>query len=215
MVAKFIFLSIILSTFGISISGSYSMRDGYTINRPMIVKVMGRIDGFALEKFATNMEEARATGQSVIPIVISSNGGEVRAMFGMIDIIESMKVPVATIAIGKAMSAAAALLTCGDEGMRFAYPNTTIMVHEPSTVSAGKTGEVVADADEIKRLNVRMLELMSENIGKDKDYFKNLIHSKGHADIYLTADEAKEHGIVNEVRIPKLETAVIIKTFLK
>jgi len=148
-------------------------------------------------------------------VVIDSYGGSVYALLNMIDTIKRSKIPVATLVVGKAMSAGAALLTCGAEGMRYAAPHSTIMIHEVSSSVMGKVGDIKADADETTRLNEIMLGIMSVNIGKKEDYLKNMIHSKGHADWYLSPKDAQTHGIVNHIDIPEYQVEVNVKTTLR
>jgi len=187
------------------------------INAPAIVRVTGSISESSVESFARKMYEAKETGQSVIPIVITSYGGSVYALFKMIDIINEIKkdVPVATIVIGKAMSAGAVLLSCGTEGMRYISPMSTIMIHEVSSGTRGKVGEIKADAKETDRLNVALIETIAINIGKPKSYFIDIIHSKSHADWYLTPEIALEHGLVNKIGIPNLNVKATVTVTLE
>ncbi len=187
------------------------------IRIPSIVRVNGGVTESSADSFAKAMYEAQQTGQPVIPIVISSYGGSVYSLFKMVDIINKIKkdTPVATIVIGKAMSAGAVLLSCGTDNMRWISPNATIMIHEVSSQISGKTGEVKADADETSRLNELLLGIMSKNIGKKRSYLRDIIHSHGHADWYLTPDEAVRHNIVNHIGIPKFEISATVKIILK
>jgi ATP-dependent Clp endopeptidase proteolytic subunit ClpP len=166
-------------------------------------------------KFAAEMDYAHSTGQQVIPIVISSYGGSVYSLLEMVDIIKSSKLPVATIATGKAMSAGAVLLSCGDEGLRFMGPNATIMMHEVSTMLGGTSQSIKMTAKEVQRLNTRLFHIIAENTGKPNNYFLDIIHRKGHADWYMDAKEAKTHNIVNHVGIPTLKTQIKIESYLR
>lgn len=190
------------------------VNDSGEVNAPVVVQVSGNITEMSAKQFVEQMENAQATGQPVIPIVISSFGGSVHAMLEMIDAIKSSKVPVATIAVGKAMSAGAALLTCGAEGLRYAAPHATIMIHEVSSGSMGKTSEIKASAEETDRLNKLMLRIMSENIGKHKSYLSDIIHTKGHADWFITPEQALEHGIINKIGVPDLWVKIKVEVDL-
>ena len=103
--------------------------------------------------FIEAMINAQNTGQSIIPIVIDSYGGEVYSLLKMIDMIKASKVPVATICMGKAMSCGAVLLTCGAEGHRYMAPTATVMIHDVASFAMGKVEEIKADAKESDRLN--------------------------------------------------------------
>ena len=155
--------------------------------------------------FLEAMINAQGTGQSIIPIIIDSYGGEVYSLLKMIDIIKSSTVPVATICMGKAMSCGAVLLTCGAEGHRYMAPTATVMIHDVASFAMGKVEEIKADAKESDRLNKLIFKVMADNCGKDVGYFSKLVHEHGHADWFLDADECKKHGMVNHLRIPKLK----------
>jgi len=157
------------------------------------------------KEFLEAMINAQGTGQSIIPIVIDSYGGEVYSLLKMIDIIKSSTVPVATICMGKAMSCGAVLLTCGAEGHRYMAPTATVMIHDVASFAMGKVEEIKADAKESDRLNKLIFKIMADNCGKDAGYFSKLVHEHGHADWFLDADECKKHGMVNHLRIPKVK----------
>lgn len=207
-------LALAISTSPI-VKSVHPMVEGYSVRHPVIVRVTGTINEFAAEKFYQDMREAQNTGQNIIPIVISSYGGSVYSLLKMVDIIKSSKIPVATIAIGKAMSAGAVLLSCGKNGYRFVSPNTTIMIHEVGSRQAGKAEEIKASADETARLNSLLLEMISKNIGKPSNYISNMVHNKGHADWYITSEEAVKFGIANNIGIPDLIVQIGVRLILQ
>ena len=200
---------------------------------PVVVKVNGGVRETSADKFIEQMYAAQKTGQPIIPIIISSYGGSVHALFKMVDVINKIKqeTHVATIVIGKAMSAGAVLLSCGSDGLRFAAPNSTMMIHEVSTFTWGKTVEIKnvssildikhyeppppSDAKETDRLNKTLLKMISVNIGKSRNYIADIVHSKGHADWYITPEQALEHGIVNKIGIPDLKIEAKVTVTLK
>jgi ATP-dependent Clp protease protease subunit len=177
---------------------------------PVIIRV-NKFDEDSAKEFAQQMSMAQSTGQSIVPIVIDSYGGQVYALMTMIDAIRSSRVPVATIVEGKAMSCGAVLLTCGAEGQRYASPNSTIMIHEVSTGSFGKVEEIKTDAKEVDRLNDKILKIMAKNIGKDESYFLDEIHHKKHADWFIEPEEAKEMNLINHVKVPEMFLKVDVK----
>lgn len=217
MVAKILIFAIIM---GVSsntiIDGNAQMVKDNEIIEPVIVHIEGEIGEAAAQRFAIDMKAAEETGQPFIPVVIRSYGGSIYSMMSMIDVINKAKgrIPVATIVIGKAMSAGAAMLTCGTEGMRYAAPHSTIMIHEASSLVRGKVGDVSSDTEELKRLNTLMLSIMAHNIGKDPDYFTKIIHTRGHADWYLTPEQAKTHNIVNHIGIPDINFNIKVELTL-
>lgn len=159
----------------------------------------------AAKDFHEGMIKCQNTGQTIIPIVIDSYGGEVYSLLKMVDVIKASSIPVATICMGKAMSCGAVLLSCGAEGHRYMAPTGTVMIHDVATFAMGKCEEIKAEAKEVERLNKLIFKIMADNCGKEAGYFSKLVHEHGHADWFLEADEAKKHGIVNHLRIPKIK----------
>ena len=180
---------------------------------PIIIRV-NKFDEESAKEFTDLMSRAQNTGQSVIPVVIDSYGGQVYSLMSMISAIRASRIPVATIIEGKAMSCGALLFSFGAEGMRFMDPDATLMIHDVSSGAIGKIEEVKADAKEAERLNKKVYEMMARNCGKQPDYFLKLVHEKGHADWYLDAQDAKSHNLANELRLPTLTCKVELKYIL-
>lgn len=182
------------------------MIDDGSIMAPMIIRVDGKINELSANRFEEEIFKAQRTGQNIIPVIINSYGGDVYALFQMIDAINKVKkkIPVATIIMGKAMSSGAALFSAGTEGMRYIAPNATIMIHEVSSSVSGKVNEIKSDAGETDRLNKLMLETISINIGKPRGYITHMVHTRAHADWYITAKQALKHNLANKIGIPDL-----------
>lgn len=211
-----IFMAIILTittTFASAsiFESSHPMVQENKINTPVIINVIGKINESSASRFVDELARAQETGQSVVLINISSYGGSVYALLRMVDAIRNSKVPVATVIKGKAMSAAAILASCGAPGRRYASANSTIMIHEVGSMVAGKVGDLKASTAEGDRLNTLIMKIMAENIGKDISYVTSLIHQKGHADWYLTAQEALRLGFVDKIGIPEYKIKIDIK----
>ena len=170
---------------------------------PVIVRV-NKFTEDAAKKFNDSVAQAHNTGQKVIPVVIDSYGGQVYSLMSMIAAIKASELPVATIVEGKAMSCGAVLLSFGEDGMRFADPDATIMIHDVSSGGYGKIEELKADVKEAERLDEKIFTMMARNCGKKDDYFKKKVFNKKHADWFMEAAEAKRHGLVNHLRTPKL-----------
>lgn len=170
---------------------------------PVVIRV-NKFNEESAKKFAQEMAQAHNTGQKVIPVVIDSYGGQVYSLMSMIAAIRDAELPVATIVEGKAMSCGAVLLTFGEAGMRFADPDSTIMIHDVSSGAFGKIEEMKADVKEAERLDEKIFTMMARNCGKKDDYFKKKVFNKKHADWFMEAAEAKRHGLVNHLRVPKL-----------
>lgn len=174
---------------------------------PIIIRV-NKFDEESAKKFDEEVAQAHNTGQKVIPVVIDSYGGQVYSLMSMISSIKHAEIPIATIVEGKAMSCGAVLLTFGAEGMRYGDPNATIMVHDVSSMEWGKVEELKASALEADRLNEKIYTMMARNCGKADDYFLKIVDKKKHADWFFDTEEAKKHGFVNHLRVPKFNIAV-------
>ena len=185
---------------------------GEVLSLPITIKV-NNFNEEEVEKFRVSMELAQNTGQEVIPVLIDSYGGYVYSLLAMIDIIDQSPVPVATVGLGKMMSCGSVLLTCGAEGMRYAGPASTVMIHDVAAGSEGKVEEIKANAAQTDKLNKTIFERMSINCGHDKDYFIEQLFKKHHAEWYLTPKEAKKHKLIDVIGIPNfdinIETSVV------
>tara|TARA_Y100000591_G_scaffold327191_1_gene351194 strand:+ start:2945 stop:3550 length:606 start_codon:yes stop_codon:yes gene_type:complete len=181
---------------------------------PVIIRVRSFTEAAAKE-FSSLMMRAHNTGQTVIPIIIDSYGGQVYSLMSMISDIKNSRLPVATIVQGKAMSCGAILFSFGQEGMRYMDEDSTVMIHDVSSMGWGKVEEIKADAAEAERLNKKIFHMMAKNCGKNKKYFLDLIHEKGHADWYLDSDECLEHNLTNKVEVPTMNVDVSVSITLE
>jgi ATP-dependent Clp endopeptidase proteolytic subunit ClpP len=183
-----------------------------TVDLPAIVHFTGEFDEESAKKFLDDFrgaeDHAVKTKQECLPIVIDSYGGQVYSLLGMVDIIKSCKIPVATIISGKAMSCGAVLATCGTEGYRYMAPSATMMIHEVSSGAFGKVEEIKVSSKETDRLNGLILKLMAKNIGKTEHYIMDLIDQNRHADWFLDAEEAVKHNLVNKIGIPAFNVEI-------
>jgi ATP-dependent Clp protease, protease subunit len=177
------------------------------IEMPVTIRVQ-EFNKESAEKFSESMSKAHETGQEIIPIIIDSYGGQVYSLLAMVDEIQSSTIPVATIIEGKAMSAGGILASMGTEGHRYMAENATFMIHDVSSFTFGKVEEIKADVHETDRLNKLIFELMARNCGKERNYFLDIIHQKGHADWYLAPREARRHNLINHIRVPEYHVKV-------
>lgn len=153
---------------------------------------------------------AMKSKQKLLPITIDSFGGDVYALFSCIDAIKAIdpSITVATIVIGKAMSAGAILATCGHTGFRFMAPNSTIMYHTASGGASGTVEDMAISVDEAKRLNEKLLRIGSQNLGKKAGFLEKFLKDANNTDVYIDADKALELGIVDHVGIPKFDIQI-------
>jgi ATP-dependent Clp protease protease subunit len=177
------------------------------IDIPKIIRV-NEFDEEALEDFEEDMDDAHATGQPVIPIVIDSFGGSVYGCLGFLAAIESAKVPVATIVTSKAMSAGAIVFCFGTEGYRYMHPNATLMIHDVGASTGGKVEEIKVDANHLDEINNSIYKRTSLHIGHDQNFISNLISKNRHADLFLNAKQAKKHKFANHLKVPNFEVEI-------
>ena len=105
----------------------------YELRKPPVIVRVNKFDEESAKKFSDSIAQAHNTGQKVIPVVIDSYGGQVYSLKTMISAIKHSELPIATIVEGKAMSCGAVLLTFGEDGLRFADPDATVMIHDVSS----------------------------------------------------------------------------------
>ena len=179
-------------------------------NEPVVI-IVNDFNEEQANEFSLLMSSAQNTGQKVVPVIIDSFGGQAYALLSMIASIKASKIPVATIVKGKAMSCGAILSSFGEEGLRFMDKDSVLMIHDVSSSAFGKVEELKADARESERLNKKLYTMMARNCCKPDDYFLNLIHDKGHADWFLEAQEAKDHNIIQQIRLPDIKTTVNVE----
>lgn len=130
-----------------------------------------------------------------INLYIHSPGGYVTAGMAIYDTMQFMTCDVATYCIGMAASMGAVLLAAGTKGKRFCLPNARIMIHQPSGGARGQASDISIQAKEILRLKKRLNEIMAFHTGQPVDR----IDRDMERDNYMSAEDAKEYGIVDEV----------------
>lgn len=130
-----------------------------------------------------------------ISLYINSPGGDVNAMFAIYDTMTYIKPDVATICFGQAASAAAILLAAGAPGKRLALPNARILLHQPYTGAQGQVSDLEIAAKEIERLKQALEEVLARHTGQPIEK----IEKDTDRDFVMTAHEAREYGIIDEV----------------
>ena len=167
---------------GINIK-SNTMYLTYEIEQDTLYAVMTRFDNFV-----------QHNEDKDINLVLSSYGGDVYSMLGIIDYFKTLPVKVNTHCYGACMSAAAVILSCGT-GKRRMTQNSTVMVHEGSAFEAGKTTDVLKGADHLKKLQSNINRILGEVTGKDQEFWEEVSRQ----DTYLTAEECLDYGIIDEI----------------
>ena len=133
-----------------------------------------------------------------INFYINSPGGSVTDGLGIIDTMNYIKCPVKTICIGMAASMGAVLLASGTKGMRYATPNAEILIHQPLIGGNGISGqqtEIQIQADQMKKTRETINRIISETTGKSIED----VQKDTERDHYLTAQEALEYGLIDEI----------------
>lgn len=130
-----------------------------------------------------------------IQIYINSPGGSVTAGFAIYDTMKYIKCDVSTICIGMAASMGAFLLTAGEKGKRFALPNSEIMIHQPMGGARGQASDIAIHAEQILKMKGKINEILAENTGQPLER----IEKDTDRDFFMTAQDAMEYGIVDEV----------------
>ncbi len=130
-----------------------------------------------------------------IKLYINSPGGSVTAGLAIYDTIQHIKAPISTICVGVAASMAAVLLTSGAKGKRFALPNSEILLHQVMGGAEGQATEIEITARHILKIKERLNQVLVKHTGQKIAK----IEKDTDRDFWLTADEAKAYGLIDEV----------------
>jgi ATP-dependent Clp protease protease subunit len=130
-----------------------------------------------------------------IYLYINSPGGLVTAGLGIYDTMQYIKPDISTLCIGQAASMGSFLLAAGTKGKRFSLPNSRVMVHQPSAGFQGQVTDIEIHANEVSSLKKRLNEIYSKHTGKTVEEVKSALER----DNFMTADVAKEFGLIDEV----------------
>jgi ATP-dependent Clp protease, protease subunit len=130
-----------------------------------------------------------------INIYTNSPGGDITALFAIYDTMQFVKPDIMTICFGQAASAAAVLLAAGTPGKRLALPHARVLIHQPYAGAQGQATDIELAAKEILRMRSLLEELLSSHTGQRQEK----IHRDTDRDFVMSAEEAKEYGIIDEV----------------
>ncbi len=156
------------------------------------ISMESQIDIISRTNYLYNSDKNRA--KEYINFYISSYGGDVYSMLGLLDYMRTFPVKINTFCQGAAMSAAAVILACGT-GKRRASENSTIMFHQMSAESFGKVGDISKNTDHLKVLQKRVYNILYKRTKKDiKFWEKNLKE-----DFYLSVEDALKLNIIDEI----------------
>ncbi|MFN8050639.1 MAG: ATP-dependent Clp protease proteolytic subunit [Acidimicrobiales bacterium] len=130
-----------------------------------------------------------------ISLYINSPGGDINALLAIYDTMQYVRPEITTLCYGQAASAAAVLLAAGSPGKRLALPNTRVLLHQPYAQSYGQASDVELAAAEIMRIKTTLEEILSKHTGQTMER----IATDTDRDFVMTALEAKEYGLIDEV----------------
>ncbi len=134
-----------------------------------------------------------------ISLYINSPGGSISAGMAIYDTMKYIKCDVSTICVGLAASMGAFLLAGGTKGKRYSLPNAEIMIHQPLGGAQGQATEIEISAKHILKTKEKMNHMLAENTGKPYEQIVN----DTDRDNWLSADEAKEYGLIDEVIVSR------------
>lgn len=136
-----------------------------------------------------------------ITLYINSPGGYVSAGLAIYDTMQHVRPNIATICIGSCASMAAVLLSAGTKGKRYALPHSRIMLHQPSGAATGQSTDIQITAKEIVRTKDTLAEIVAKHTGKSIEE----VRAKTDRDFYMSPEEAKEFGVIDEIFVPRKE----------
>jgi len=130
-----------------------------------------------------------------IQLYINTPGGSVTAGMAIYDTMQYVKCSISTVCVGMAASMGATLLAAGEKGKRFALPNSQVLLHQVAGGVSGEAVEIEITAKQIVKIKERLNKILSKHTGQSLEK----VEKDTDRDFYLTADEAKEYGIIDEV----------------
>ncbi|HJL42794.1 MAG TPA: ATP-dependent Clp endopeptidase proteolytic subunit ClpP [Myxococcales bacterium LLY-WYZ-16_1] len=134
-----------------------------------------------------------------VNLYINSPGGSVSAGMAIYDTMQYVRCPITTICIGQAASMAAVILAAGTKGRRKGLPHSRIMIHQPAGGARGQASDIEIAAKEVLRSRDMLNRVLSEHTGKPLDQ----IAQDSDRDYYMTAEEARDYGIMDDVVVSK------------
>ena len=160
-----------------------------------IIYLSDSLDITDVRNFIARFEMCRrVNGDKPIDLILSSYGGDVYSMLGIIDYMKLSDVKVNARCYGAAMSAAAVILACGT-GVRSMSENANVMIHEGSIFEEGKVSDILKSSDHLKELHETINKILSDVSAKSREYWAE----KTKRDLYLTAKQCLEHEIIDKI----------------
>lgn len=130
-----------------------------------------------------------------ITLYVNSPGGSVTAALAIIDTMNYLEAKVSTVCVGMAASAAAVILASGAKGKRFALPNSEVMIHQPMSGAEGQASDIAIAAKRILKTKENLNKILAQNSGQPLDR----IEKDTDRDFFMSAEDAKVYGIIDEI----------------
>ena len=160
-----------------------------------IILLSGPIDDALANTIVAELLYLDSLNHEDIALYINSPGGAVTAGMAIFDTMNFIKSDVSTICIGMAASMAAFLLACGQSGKRYILPNAEVMIHQPLGGAQGQATEIKIAAEHILKIKKKLNTILAEKTGKSL----RKIEQDTERDYYLSAEEAKEYGLIDQI----------------
>jgi ATP-dependent Clp protease protease subunit len=174
--------------------------------RERIVFLTGPVEDYSASLVVAQLLHLEAENpKKEIAFYINSPGGVVTSGMSIYDTMQFIRCPVSTLWVGQAASMGSLLLCAGHAGARFALPNARIMVHQPSGGYQGQVTDIMIHARESEALKRRLIEIYVKHTGKDYDTVERALER----DNFMSAEVAKEFGLVDEVLSKRPEPAAV------
>ena len=160
-----------------------------------IIMLSGEIDDNLSNIVVAQLLYLDSLNHEPINLYINSPGGSITAGMAIYDTMNFVKSKISTVCIGIAASMAAFILSSGENKMRFALPNSEIMIHQPLGGAKGQATEIQIAAERILKLKLKLNKILSKNTNKDI----KIIEKDTERDHFLTAKEAIEYGLIDKI----------------
>lgn len=164
-----------------------------------IISLYGPVDEELIEKTITSMMALSYMGDDTIQMIISTGGGLATEMFALYDVMRNIRedIEIVTLGLGKVMSAGVLLLAAGTKGKRKIGKHTRVMIHGMKTDLGGYLNDIKNDYDELRAIEKVYIDALSKETNMTKTKLRELFAER--RDIFISAEEAVEYGIADEV----------------
>lgn len=169
------------------------------------IRLFGEINYDLANHAISNLLAFAGENTSPILMLINSPGGDIYSTFGIVDVMSNIRAPVITMACGSAMSGAALILAAGSSQLRFATPNTRIMIHSVAATIEDSYDRLKNEMKEIELLQNRFADLLSLYTKQSIDVIKKDTSK----DFYMSAKEAKAYGLIDNISVVAPGTDII------